>query len=306
MYELVIVGGGPGGVAAGVYAARKKIKTALVTETFGGQSVVSTDIQNWIGTPSVSGLDLAQNLENHLRAQKDVIVIDGDRVVAAEKIAGGFRISTQNGQILETKTLLIASGSHHRKLGVKGEKEFDGRGVAYCSTCDAPLFGGKDVIVVGAGNAGLEAVRDLLPYAAKVRLLVRSEKIRGDALTFDKIRNDPKVEIMYQAEVQEISGDTAVKVVKYIDKKENQIKESKTEGVFIEIGATPNAEFLGGLVKKNEAGAILVDYATQQTSEPGVWAAGDVTALPYRQNNISVGDAIKAVLNIHDYLHRTG
>ena len=303
MYDLVIIGGGPGGIAGGVYAARKKLKTALIAESFGGQSITSADIQNWIGTQSISGFDLAKNLENHLRAQRGLEIIDGDLVIKVEKINNGFSVATQQGKILETKTILICSGSRHRKLGILGERELDGKGVAYCSTCDAPLFSDKTVAVIGAGNAGLEAVRDLLSYAEKVYMLVRSEKIKGDPLTFDQIKSDQRVEIIYNAEAKEIFGQQFVTGLAYLDKPSNEMKKLELSGVFIEVGSMPNAEFLGDLVQKTPYSEIIVNAVNQQTSQLGIWAAGDVTMSPYRQNNISAGDAVKSILNIQEYLN---
>src|SRR3989344_1866811 len=303
MYDLVIIGGGPGGIAGGVYAARKKLKTALIAESFGGQSITSADIQNWIGTQSISGFDLAKNLQNHLRAQRRLEIIDGDLVIKVEKINNGFSVTTQQGKILETKTILICSGSRHRKLGILGERELDGKGVAYCSTCDAPLFSDKTVAVIGAGNAGLEAVRDLLSYAEKVYMLVRSEKIKGDPLTFDQIKSDQRVEIIYNAEAKEIFGQQFVTGLAYLDKPSNEMKKLELSGVFIEVGSMPNAEFLGDLVQKTPYSEIIVNAVNQQTSQLGIWAAGDVTMSPYRQNNISAGDAVKAILNIQEYLN---
>lgn len=302
MFDLVIIGGGPGGVAAGVYASRKKIKTLLIAESFGGQSLVSADIQNWIGTKSLSGLELAKNLEEHLRAQGGIEIWDGDLVSGVEKLSDGFRVITQNGQSAETKTILVCSGSRHRRLGIPGEDRLDGKGVVWCSTCDAPLFGGKTVAVVGAGNAGLEAVRDSLAYATKVYLLNRTDKVRGDAVTFEEIRKNPKLEVIYWAEPREILGEQFVNGLKYLDKQSNRAKELKLDGVFIEIGSVPNAEFLGNLVQKNQYNEIVIDHKTQKTSQEGIWAAGDVTEEIYKQNNISAGDAVKAVLNIYDYL----
>lgn len=304
MHDLLIIGGGPGGIAAGIYASRKKLNAAIISESFGGQSIVSNDIQNWIGSRSISGFDLAKNLEEHLRSHKDLEIIEGDLVLRIEKIDGGFRVTTREGKSIETKTVLVASGSRHRRLGVPGEDRLDGKGVVWCSTCDAPLFSGKIVTVVGAGNVGLEAVRDSLAYASKVYLMVRGDSVRGDAQTLEEIKKNPKVEIMYQVEAQEILGEDFVSGLKYLDKKDDQTKELKTDGVFVEIGTVPNVEFLGDLVKKNDYNAIIVDHATQQTSQPGIWAAGDVTDLPYRQNNISAGDAVKALLNIYDYLNK--
>jgi len=301
MHDLIIIGGGPAGIAAGVYAARKKIKTLLITESFGGQSLVSSDVQNWIGTKSLSGLDLAKNLEDHLRAQESIEIADGDLAERVEKLgSNGFKIVTKNGKTFETKTVLICSGSHHKKIGVPGEDKLNGRGVVYCSTCDAPLFGGKIVVVVGAGNAGLEAVRDLFPYAKKIYLLIRSDKIKGDPVTFEEVKNNPKVEIKYQSEVKEILGDKLVASIKYLEK--NQPKELKLDGVFVEIGSAPNSDLVKDLVKIDQWGQIVVDHKTQMSSLPGIWAAGDVSDVLYKQNNISAGDAIKAVLNIYDYL----
>ena len=182
MYDLVIIGGGPAGVAAGVYAARKKIKTALVAESFGGQSAVSSEIQNWIGSKSISGFDLAKSLEEHLRAQSEIEIIAGDLATAVRPLdsargeslaTNGFAVATRNGKVLETKYVFAASGSRHKKLDIPGEKEFEGKGVVYCATCDAPLFGGQTVVVVGGGNSALESVLDLFPYAAKIYLMVR-------------------------------------------------------------------------------------------------------------------------------------
>lgn len=303
MYDLIIVGGGPAGVAAGVYASRKKIKTLLIAGEFGGQSLVSGDIQNWIGVKSISGFDLARNLEEHLRAQS-IDILDGDLVEKVEKADGGFRILTKNSKSFEAKAFLVASGSRRRRLGVPGEDKLDGKGVSWCSTCDAPLFGGKIVAVIGAGNTGLEAARDLFSYASEVYLIIRSEKIRGDAVTFEAIKKDPRVKIIYMAETKEILGESFVTGLKYLDKTTNQIKELKLDGVFVEVGSLPNSDFVKNLVRLNDFGEIMIDHKTLRSSLDGIWAAGDVTDTPYKQNNISAGDAIKAVLNIHDYLNK--
>lgn len=302
MYDLVVIGGGPGGVAAGVYAARKKMKTALITDTFGGQSLVSADVQNWIGTKSVSGYDLGKMLEEHLRAQEDVDILDGDLVTEVRDENGVFKIKTKEGKNLEAKYLLLASGSRRRRLGIPGEDKFDGKGVAFCSICDAPVFRGKEVAVVGGGNAGLEAVIDLIPYATKVTLMERSEAPKGDPVTQEKIKADPKVEILTQVQALEILGDATVSGVKYKDSKTGEEKVLPVGGVFVEIGAVPNSEFVKGLAELNKAGEVTVDHKTQQTSHPRIWAIGDVSDVLYKQNNISAGDAVKAVLNIYEKL----
>lgn len=313
MYDLVIIGGGPGGVAAGVYAARKKIKTLLITDTFGGQSLVSNDIQNWIGTKSISGFDLGKSLEEHLRAQESadgtIEVVDGELVTGVTKKIGdagtdGFTVTTNAGKTFDTKYILLASGSRRKRLGVPGEDQFDGKGVVFCTTCDAPLFGGKTVVVVGGGNSALEGVLDVLMYASKVYLMVRSEILKGDPTTQDKIKNNPKVEILWNSVIEEIKGDKFVTGIKYKNAKTGESNDLTLDGVFVEIGLIPNSDFVEDLVQLDQYGHIIVDHKTQATSQPGIWAAGDVSDVLYDQNNISVGDSIKAVLNIYDQLKK--
>src|SRR3989338_6651209 len=304
MYDLIIVGGGAAGVAAVIYAARKKIKTMLIAESFGGQSLVSGDIQNWIGTKSVSGFELGQMLEEHLRAQEDIEIVDGALVEKVTKDGGVFKVSTNKGEVYETKTVLVTSGSRRKKLDVPGEARLDGKGVAYCSTCDAPIFKNKVVAVVGGGNAGLEAVVDLLPYASQIYLVQRSEMLKGDAITQEKIKNNPKVKIIYMAKVLEILGENMVSSLKYEDKTTSEEKALEVGGVFVEVGAIPNADMVKDLVSLNPYGEILVDHKTQATSMEGIWAAGDVSDVIYKQNNISAGDAVKAVLSIYNYLNK--
>ncbi len=306
MYDLIIIGGGPGGAAAGIYAARKAIKTAIIYDSFGGQSLVSADIQNWIGTKSISGFEFGKMLEEHLRAQGDAIEIcDSDLVSKVSSVKGGFQIETKKGKIFETKTVLVVSGSRRRKLGVPGEERLDGKGVVYCSTCDAPIFKNKKVAVVGGGNAGLEAVLDLLPYASEIHLLEYTDVLKGDAVTQAKVKLSPKVKVIFGALTKEILGDKFVSSLKYEDRGTGAIRELKVEGVFIEIGSIPNADFVSGLVEINKFGEIVVDPLTERSSREGIWAAGDVTNEPYKQNNIAAGDAIKAVLNIYEYLNKT-
>ena len=303
MYELIIIGGGPAGVAAGVYAARKKIKLALVLESFGGQSTVSADIRNWIGTTSVPGYDWAKMLEEQVKAQEDIEIIEGERVNAVTKSDDGYLIKTEGGKEFETSTVLVAAGSRRKKLGIPGEAEFDGKGVVYCSTCDAPLFGGKTVAVIGGGNAGLEAVIDLFPYAEKIYLLEYAGKLKGDPTTEDKVRGNEKVEVILNAKATEIIGEGFVTGLKYEDTNTGEAKELVLKGVFVEIGAIPNTDFVKGLVELNDFGEIIVDHKTQRASIDGIWAAGDASDVLYKQNNISAGDAVKAVLNIDSHLH---
>ncbi len=304
MYELIIVGGGPAGVAAGVYAARKKIKTLIISDSFGGQSFVSAGVENWIGTKSVSGFDFAKMLEEHLRAQEDIDIEGDDRAESIQKTEQGFSITTKSGKKFETKYILLATGSQRKKLGIPGEKEFDGRGVAYCSICDAPLFKDKDVAVVGSGNAGLEAVIDLLPYATKIYLFERTDKFKGDKVTQEKILAESKVQPVMFAQAEAVEGNDFVSDIRYKDIKTGETKTLPVGGVFVQIGAIPSSDLVKDLVQLDSRGNVIVDHKTQQTSNPGIWAAGDVTDVLYKQNNISAGDAVKALLNIDEKLRK--
>lgn len=308
MFDLIIIGGGPAGISAGIYAGRKKIKSLLITDIFGGQSVVSADIQNFIGVKSISGFDLAQQMEGHLRAQEGVEIAEGDRVSSIEeKTESGkkwFLVKTEGGKTFESRTILLAAGSKRKKINVPGEKEFDGKGVAYCATCDAPMFRDKKVIVVGGGNAGLESARDLLEYAREVNIFEYKDALKGDPVTIEKIQSNPKAKIFIQTQLLEITGDTLVRGVKYKDIKTGEKKTMDVDGVFVEIGWIPNSDFVNGLVEMNETKEVKVNHQTQQTSNPQIWAAGDISDVLYKQNNISIGDAIKAVLNIHEFLNK--
>lgn len=302
IYDLIIVGGGPAGIAAGIYAARKKIETLLITDTFGGQSVIAGRIENFIGFKSISGIEMAKKLEEHLRAQEGIEIKDGRKILAIEKQNENFLVKTDKEESFESKTLLIALGSRYRRLKVIGEKEFEGKGVFYCSICDAPLMKNKTAIVVGGGNSGFDAIMDLLPYTLKIYLLEFSDTLKGDPLTLEKLKASGKLEIITMVSVKEIIGDNFVSALKYEDRKTGEIKEIKTDGVFATIGHEPNTDLIKNLVKINEQGEIVVDCKTQKTSCEGVWASGDATDVLYNQINIAIGDAIKAVLNIYEYL----
>ena len=309
MYDLIIIGGGPAAVGAGVYAARKKLKTLLITESFGGQSMVSDNVENWIGEKMLTGYDLAKKLEEHVRAQESIEIKMPERVNKVSEIpcADGkrhcdFLVETDKGGRYETKVVVVTSGSRRRRLGVPGEDKFDGKGVAFCSTCDAPVFAGKRVAVVGGGNAGLEAVVDLFPYATEIYLLHRGDALKGDAVTQEQVKASPKVKLILNAETQEILGEKFVIGLRYKDAKSGEMKELPLDGVFVEIGAVPNSEIMKGLVELNQFGEIVIDHKTSATSKPGIFAAGDVTDELYKQNNISVGDGVTAALSAYGYL----
>ena len=245
-------------------------------------------------------------MENHLRVfSEDIDIFEGDLVSAITKNSDGtFLVKTREGKEIQTKYILLACGSRRKRLGIPGEDAFDGKGVVFCSTCDAPIFKDKTVVVVGGGNAGLESVHDLFPYATKIYLMVRADSLKGDQVTQEKVKANPKVEIIYNAEPQEILGDKFVNAIKYKDKISGTVKDLAVDGVFVEIGSMPNSEIVKGLVNINERGEIIVNHQTQETSSSGIWAVGDVSDVLYKQNNISAGDGTKAVLNIYDHLRK--
>ena len=308
LYDLIIIGGGPAGAAAAVYSARKKLKTLLITESFGGQSIVSDDIQNWIGEAHISCFDLAKKFEAHVKTYPDEVEIKmPEKAVKVSEAGGNFKIETDKGNFYEGKTVLLVAGARRRKLGVPGESEFEGKGVAYCSTCDAPLFSEKKVAVVGGGNAGLEAVQDLFPYASEIYLLEYGEAVKGDPSTQEEVRKNPKLkEIILNAETLEVVGDKMVAGLKYKDRKSGEEKTLAVDGVFVEIGSIPNSEMVKGLVELDKYGQIIIDSKHASTSRPGIYAAGDITDDPYKQNNISAGDAVKAALSAYNYLLKKG
>ncbi|MBI2405676.1 FAD-dependent oxidoreductase [Candidatus Daviesbacteria bacterium] len=299
LYDVIIIGGGPAGVSAAVYAARKKLKTLLIAENFGGQSVVAADIQNWIGDAHISGLDLAKKLEAHVRSFPEV-EIKTERVNLVRYTSSTFEVSTEK-QVYGSKSIILASGARRRRLGIPGEDKFEGKGVSYCSTCDAPLFRGKIVVVVGGGNAGLEAVLDLFPYASEIYLLERGDAIKGDPSTLEEIKKNPKLkEVILNAQTLEVVGETLVTGLKY--SVSGQEKLLGIGGVFVEIGSVPNSEMVKDLVQLNNHGEVMINFQHARTSHPGVFAAGDVTDDPYKQNNISAGDGVRAALACYAYL----
>ncbi len=305
-YDLAIIGGGPAGVAAGVYAARKKLKTVFITKEFGGQSSVSEHIQNWIGTVSISGGDLAKSLEAHLRAYAADVVDINDKTYTQkiEKTSGGFTITTDKGTF-DAKTVLVTVGSVRRQLTTPGADVFENKGLTYCASCDGPLFADQDVIVVGGGNAAFETAAQLLAYCKSVTLFNRSAEFRADPVTVEKTLAHPKMKAIKNAELTKIEGDQFVSGVTYKLKDGSEHKLA-TAGIFVEIGLIPNTDSTKDLVSHDTYGHIIADPRTQRTSVDGVWAAGDCTDGLYHQNNIAAGDAVKALEDIYMYLHLHG
>lgn len=300
MYDLLIIGGGPAGISAGVYASRKQLKTLFVTKEWGGQSTVSTDIQNWIGTPSISGDKLAKDLETHLKAYADGFVeIKGNTLVTAiSKTDDGFEITLSDNSTAQAKAILIATGSERRRMEVPGADVFEHKGLTYCASCDGPIFAGQDVAVVGAGNAAFETAAQLLAYTKSVTLFQRGKDAKADPVTVEKVLAHPNMKRIAGAKIDEVYGEKFVQGMKYTDA-EGVSKELAVTGIFVEIGMLPNTSFLKDAITLDEYNRVVIDPWTQQTTTPGIWAAGDCTNVKYHQNNISAGDAVKALEDIY-------
>ena len=303
-YDLTIIGGGPAAAAAGVYAARKQLKTLVIAEEFGGQSTVSPEIQNWIGTVAISGADLAKQLRAHLDAygERCLTIVEGSRVESITPQNGNFTITANNSESYESKTVLVCSGAKRRKLDVPGAEEFDQKGLTYCASCDGPVFTGMDVVVIGGGNAGFETAAQLLAYTKSVTLLDRGPEFRADPVTVEKVLQHENMTAYHNATILEVVGQQMVTGLKYKDG-EGSEQLLNIQGVFVEIGLIPNTELVDGILNLNEYKKIIVDPRTQQTSCAGIWAAGDCSDGLYHQNNIAAGDGVKALEDIYNYLH---
>ena len=306
MYDLIIIGGGPAAAAAAVYAARKRLKTLLVTEEWGGQSNVSADVQNWIGTPSISGAELAKNLRTHVETYKgdSVEIFFPMRAIALIPSENKVTIELKDGKKVEGKVALIASGARRRTLEVPGAKEYDQKGLTYCASCDGPLFADKDVAVIGGGNAAFETALQLLAYCKTVTLVNRTETFRADETTVAAVRAHKNMRIITNAELLEVVGNAFVSGLRLKDAKTGKESVLPVEGIFVEIGLLPNTEWIGSTLEKTAVGQIKVDPRTHRTSHPRIWAAGDVTDGVYHQNNIAAGDAVKALEDIYVSLRR--
>ena len=308
VYDLAIIGGGPAGVSGGVYASRKQLKTIFITKEWGGQSVVSPDIQNWIGTVSLSGNKLAEQLKEHLEAYKgDILeIVEGQCATRIEKKGDIFTITLDNDATYDAKTVLIAAGADRRKLNVPGADTFDQKGLTYCATCDGPMFTGKDVVVIGGGNAGFETAAQLLAYTKSVTLLHRGPAFKADPVTVKKVLSHQNMKSIMNAQTTEILGDKFVTGLVYKDVKTEETHTLETEGIFVEIGLVPATDFAADVVELDDYKRIVVDPANQKTNTTGIWAAGDSTNALYHQNNIAAGEAVTAIEDIYGYLHMEG
>jgi alkyl hydroperoxide reductase subunit F len=305
-FDVLVVGGGPAGAAAAIYAARKGIRTGVAAERFGGQVLDTMAIENFISVKETEGPKLARALEEHVR-EYDVDIMNLQR--ASQLIPAGddglHRVQFENGGELKAKTLILATGARWREMNVPGEQEYRGRGVAYCPHCDGPLFKGKRVAVIGGGNSGVEAAIDLAGIVAHVTLLEFGEELRADAVLQRKLNSLPNVRVLKMAQTTEVKGDgQKVTGLIYKDRISEELHNVELEGIFVQIGLLPNSEWLKGTLELSRFGEIIVD-AKGQTSIPGVFAAGDVTTVPYKQIVIAVGEGAKASLSAFDHLIRS-
>ncbi|NUB06257.1 alkyl hydroperoxide reductase subunit F [Azospirillum sp. Vi22] len=305
-FDVLVIGGGPAGAAAAIYAARKGIRTGVAAERFGGQVLDTMAIENFISVSHTEGPKLATALEQHVKEYEvDVMNLQrAEKLIPAEGPGGLIEVQLANGASLKSKTVILSTGARWRQMGVPGEDEYRNKGVAYCPHCDGPLFKGKRVSVIGGGNSGVEAAIDLAGIVAEVTLIEFDSQLRADEVLQRKLRSLPNVRVITSGLTTEVHGDgTKVTGLSYKNRNTGEVHRIDLEGIFVQIGLVPNTEWLKGSVALSPRGEIEVD-ARGQTSIPGVFAAGDATTVPYKQIIIAMGEGSKAALSAFDYLIR--
>lgn len=298
MYDTIIIGAGPAGMSAAIYLARKKMKILVLTSDFGGQTAKAASVENYLGFEKISGAELVAKFQKHMASTG--VEVKNTAVDSVQKKDQSLEVNAGE-EILETKTVIITSGKTPRKLNVPGEKELVGKGVSYCATCDGPLFQDKTVVVVGGGNSALDAAVEMEKYAQKVYILSISSKVQGDEILVERFKKSDKGQVINNAKTTEILGEDSVKGLKYEDQNTKEIKEIACDGIFVEVGWTASTDFLKDMVKLNQLGEIEID-ANNQTSTPGIFAAGDVTNVPFKQIVIAAGDGAQAALSTWKFL----
>ncbi|MGG5873593.1 alkyl hydroperoxide reductase subunit F [Pseudomonas peli] len=306
-FDVLVVGGGPAGAAAAIYAARKGIRTAIAAERFGGQVLDTMAIENFISVKETEGPKLVRALEEHVREYEvDIMNLQRASALVPASSAGGLHeVKFENGSSLKAKTVILSTGARWREMGVPGEQEYKAKGVCFCPHCDGPLFKGKRVAVIGGGNSGVEAAIDLAGIVAHVTLLEFADTLRADAVLQKKLYSLPNVTVIKSAQTTEVKGDgQKVNALVYKDRTSEELHSVELEGIFVQIGLLPNSDWLKGSVELNRFGEIIVD-AKGATNIAGVFAAGDVTTVPYKQIVIAVGEGAKASLSAFDHLIRS-
>ena len=308
LYDLLIIGGGPTAMSAAIYAARKQLKILLLTKELGGQIIESHRVDNYLGYFGVSGVELVQKFIEHLKkfsqgnGNFQLDAKEGEMVHKVEIKGSGFSVKTQKSEY-ECRAIIVATGKKERPLDAIGAKEFEGKGIVYCATCDAPLFGGKIVAVVGAGDAGQDTAWQLISYAKKIYMINKYPDLRGDNVELQKkIKESQIIEIISDAWVREVKGEKFVNEIVLEIGEQKEEKILPVNGVFVEIGSMPATEFLDGLVNLNQKGEIIIDHNTCETSAKGIFAAGDATDEAHKQLIIAAGEGAKAALSAYEYL----
>jgi len=299
IYDVIIIGAGPAGITAAVYAARKKMTLLVITKDIGGQAALTNDIQNYTGYQFITGQEFAVKFEEHIKKYK-IAVKENEKVLRVEKKEDRVCVKTEKA-IREARTAIIATGAQWRKLNVPGEKEFKNRGVSYCATCDGPIFQGKDVAIIGGGNSGLHAALQLEKIAKQVYLIEATGKLTGDEIMQEKLRKSSKITIFTNTRVKSITGEKMVSGISITTN--NNEEQLKVQGVFVEAGLIPSADFENN-VEKNKKGEIKIN-SSNETNIPGIFAAGDVTDVPEKQIIIAAGEGAKTALSVFRYIaHR--
>ncbi|WP_067139281.1 FAD-dependent oxidoreductase [Oceanivirga salmonicida] len=299
IYDVIVVGGGPSAIASAIYTVRKGLKVAVIADSIGGQVITTNEIENIIGIPKTTGYEFTTNLEKHL-TEYEVDVFKG-HLVNQIKLENEYKLVITDNETYKTKSVILATGAKHRKLNVKGEDDFASKGVHYCATCDGPFYRNLDVVVVGGGNSGVEAALDLSNIAKSVTLIEYLDTLKADSLLQDKLKENEKINVILGAKLEEIKGTQFVTNLDYIDRKTNELKNIKTDGIFVEIGLLPSTDNFKDLVELNNRNEIKID-ALNKTNVDGIFAAGDCTDVAYKQIIIALGDGAKAALSAFDYL----
>ncbi|MGL5955780.1 MAG: NAD(P)/FAD-dependent oxidoreductase [Brevinema sp.] len=299
VYDLLIIGGGPAAMNAALYASRKKLNLGLITEEVGGQITKSASIENWLGDLDIKSSVLANRFYSHI--EKFAFPMKKNTRVVSTELEGVIKkVTCEDGAVYQTKTLIVATGKSPRTLGIPGEAEYVGRGVAYCTTCDGPIFVDKKVVIVGGGNSGIEATLDMLSYAKEVTIVQNLSQLTADPILVEKVLSNSRVNVIYNSECVRIEGGANVERLIVKDTQSNKESSIETDGVFVEIGLLPASAFISDKIKNN-IGEILINMDCS-TDIPGVFAAGDVTTVPFKQVVIAAGEGAKAALAVSSYL----
>lgn len=301
MYDVTIIGGGPAGLTAAIYAVRKKLKTLVIGGSLGGQAALTGEIQNYLGFSIITGPELVTKFRDHVKSYKDIELLEGVRANKITSLQNGhlFEITIDNGKKVQTKTIIMSTGEKPRELHVPGEWEFRGKGVSYCATCDGPLFHGKDVVVVGGGNSGVEAVLEISPIAKKVYVIQNLEALTADPVMVENLKKKKNVEILLKTGVSEVKGTQLVSEI--VISQNGERKVLLCQGVFVEIGWIPASDLAQNLLALNEKQEIKVDKDAR-TNIPGIFACGDVTDVHDKQIIIAAGEGAKAAISAFKYL----